>query len=88
MTSRYGKSPSYAFIRDVSTTNIPSTEENVNTQNSIPDTKADREYLSAVKSGDMETVQRLVDEAAKEAGYTVKAYHGTRNSDFTIFNRN
>lgn len=66
MTSRYGKSPSYAFIRDASTKNIPSPEENVNTQNSIPDNKADAEYMSAVENGDMETAQRLVDEAAKK----------------------
>lgn len=61
MTSRYGESPSYAFIRDVSTTNIPSTEENVNTQNSIPDNKADAEYMSAVENGDMAAAQREVE---------------------------
>lgn len=46
----------------------------------------DSEYLQAVRDGDMETAQRLVDEAAKEAGYTIKAYHGTANGGkFTIF---
>lgn len=68
----------------VSTTNIPSTEENVNTQNSIPENKADAEYMSAVENGDMQTAQRLVDEAAKEAGYDYHLYHGT-NADFTKF---
>ena len=41
----------------------------------------DTEYLSAVNSGDTETAQRMVDEAAKAAGYTVKAYHGTSRGD-------
>ena len=39
---------------------------------------SDRNYMAAVESGDMETAQRMVDEAAKKAGYTVKAYHGTK----------
>lgn len=46
----------------------------------------DAEYLDAVNSGDMEMAQRMVDEAAREAGYTVKAYHGT-TEDFTEFSR-
>jgi chemotaxis response regulator CheB len=41
----------------------------------------DTAYLSAVESGDMETAQKMVDEAAKKAGYTVKAYHGTSRGD-------
>lgn len=47
---------------------------------------ADAEYMAAVESGDMDTAQRMVDEAAKKAGYTVKAYHGTTD-DFTKFSR-
>ncbi len=39
---------------------------------------SDREYLSAVEAGDMETAQRMVDEAAEEAGYTYHRY--TRGS--------
>ncbi len=46
--------------------------------------EADADYLSAVENGDMETVQRMVDEAAKNAGYTIKAYHGT-SARFTQF---
>lgn len=37
----------------------------------------DAEYMAAVERGDMETAQRLVDEAAKNAGYETKAWHGT-----------
>lgn len=45
----------------------------------------DAAYLAAVERGDMETAQRMVDEAAKAAGYNVgPVYHGTR-STFDIF---
>lgn len=37
----------------------------------------DAEYLAAVERGDMETAQRMVDEAAKRAGFTRKGHHGT-----------
>jgi hypothetical protein len=43
----------------------------------------DDAYMSAVDSGDMETAQRMVDEAAKAAGYTEKVYHGTQRFGFT-----
>lgn len=46
----------------------------------------DGEYMSAVERGDTETAQRLVDEAAKNAGYTIKAYHGSRQV-FNEFSR-
>lgn len=39
----------------------------------------DAAYLQAVKSGDGETAQRLVDEVAKGAGYNVEGYHGTKD---------
>ena len=52
---------------------------------SIPlDTEIDSNYLDAVNRGDMETAQKMVDEAAKKMGYTKKAYHQT-NADFTEF---
>ena len=41
--------------------------------------------MSAVESGDTETAQKMVDEAAKEAGYTIRAYHGTSKGGFTWF---
>lgn len=44
----------------------------------------DSAYLDAVNHGDMETAQRMVDEAAKEAGYdSPKLYHGTKMFGFT-----
>jgi len=40
----------------------------------------DAAYMRAVESGDMATAQRMVDEAAKAAGYDVgPLWHGTRN---------
>ncbi len=44
----------------------------------------DAAYMQAVESGDMKTAQAMVDAAAKAAGYTVKAFHGT-NADFSEF---
>lgn len=54
---------------------------------SSPASEADSKYDSAVKSGDIETAQRLVDEAAKNAGYTTKAYHGTLTKGITEFKK-
>ena len=45
--------------------------------------KTDTDYLDAVERGDMETAQRMVDEAAKAAGYTQEVYHGTQQFGFT-----
>ena len=44
----------------------------------------DDAYMDAVNSGNMEEAQRLVDEAAKEAGYNYRGFHGT-NAEFTVF---
>ena len=44
----------------------------------------DSDYLAAVESGDMETAQRMVDEAAKAAGYTMSVYHGTPNTNTEV----
>lgn len=47
----------------------------------------DAEYLDAVEAGDMETAQRIVDQAAQAAGYTVKAFHGSLSKDITRFDK-
>jgi hypothetical protein len=50
------------------------------------DEDSDTAYLTAVERGDMETAQRMVDEAAKKAGWNpVVRYHqtGTRFSEFS-----
>jgi len=56
----------------------------------------DTEYLNAVETGDMETAQRMVDEAAASAipnsvvrdkdGNLLRMHHGT-DADFTVFDR-
>jgi hypothetical protein len=41
----------------------------------------DADYLAAVERGDMETAQRMVDEAARAAGYGIKGFHGTLSEE-------
>ena len=48
----------------------------------------DATYMDAVKNGDTETAQKMVDDVANDAGYAIKAYHGTPNNDFTVFDKN
>lgn len=49
-------------------------------------TDLDREYLAAVERGDMETAQKMVDEAAWSAmDKPIKVYHGTTSKPFTEF---
>ncbi|MCM1455559.1 MAG: hypothetical protein NC037_03420, partial [Bacteroides sp.] len=54
---------------------------------SLPSDISERDsaYMAAVERGDIETVQRFVDEAAKEAGYKIRVYHGTPTGGFTVF---
>ena len=50
--------------------------------------KADAEYMKAVEDGDEATQARIIEEAAKRAGYKlVKLYHGT-NARFNVINTN
>ncbi len=50
------------------------------------ETPHDAEYLAAVKRGDLATAQRMVDEAAREAGYDIgPVYHGTVDGKWTVF---
>lgn len=45
----------------------------------------DLEYLDAVKRGDMETAAKMVNNAARKAGYKKLVYHGTPTGGFTEF---
>lgn len=45
----------------------------------------DAAYMQAVEAGDVETQQRMVDEAAMAAGYTQPAYHVTTAPEFSVF---
>ena len=49
--------------------------------------KQDADYLAAVERGDMETAQKMVDEAAERAGFSQEGWHGSNAKDpFTVFN--
>ncbi|MBR4334750.1 MAG: hypothetical protein IKP72_18915 [Clostridia bacterium] len=61
-------------------TSISSSKENVNKKFSFRASAQDAEYMRAAENGDEETAQRMVDEAARKAGYTEKVYHGTLKS--------
>ena len=43
--------------------------------------QTDEEYNLAVRTGDTEKAQEMVEAAAKKAGYTIHAYHGTARAD-------
>lgn len=45
----------------------------------------DAAYLKAVERGDMETAQKMVDEAARAAGYDIRAAHGSPSRPFWVF---
>jgi hypothetical protein len=64
-------------------------EDNPKNKQNVPrgTNQEDSSYFEAVKRGDMETVGRMVNERAMEAGYLAgPVYHGT-NSEFTVFDR-
>lgn len=48
----------------------------------------DEEYKAVVKMGRYDLAEKMVDEAANKAGYTIKAYHGTPNGNFYVFDKN
>ena len=47
----------------------------------------DAEYMAAVDSGDVAKQQRLVDAAAKDSGFYIKANHTSPNKGIEVFNR-
>ena len=84
--SRLNESPFANSIPDSTEKSNPSDE---NSSKRSPESgkraSMDSDYMSALERGDMVTAQRMVDEAAREAGYTYKGYHGTRSGGFTVF---
>jgi hypothetical protein len=46
----------------------------------------DKDYFATVNNGYMKIADRMVDEETKKAGYTIKAYHGSR-SVFNAFDK-
>lgn len=54
------------------------------TKDSAAGMRTDREYNAAVERGDMAAAQRMVDDAARKAGFSrVHLYHGTNSFGFT-----
>ena len=47
--------------------------------------EADQNYMTAVNSGDMNSAQMMVDEAAKALGYDTEVYHGTNAERINVF---
>ena len=43
--------------------------------------KQNEAYMKAVNDGNMDEAQRMVDKAARQAGYIIRAYHGTGRGD-------
>ncbi len=72
-------------IKSTYENSIRNTVKNVNKKFSR-EPVSDAAYMEAVERRDTESAQRMVDEAAKKAGYTVKMYHGSkRGGGFTVF---
>ena len=76
--------------------NITQNKTNGKVQTSV--SEMDEQYMRAVKNGDMETAQRMVEDAAEKAmpdskirlknGKLRKLYHGTYSDMFTVFDPN
>ena len=58
-------------------------------ENSLDDSDIDYEYqrLAQDPKQNIKILQRMINDAAKKAGYTIKAYHGTDTLDFTEFKK-
>ncbi len=63
-----------AFSDDIISQN--SEKSSGSTKFSLSDPNTENNYLDAAKRGDTQTAQKIVDDVAKEAGYSVKAFHG------------
>lgn len=86
----------------LSANNIPQSDQKINNNSQkfaksvkqMNMSRNDADYLNAVERGDMETAQKMVDEAAERAfsdsqvrdddGKLLKVYHGTK-ADFNVF---
>jgi len=77
----------HARVSRPSTTYTVNGNEVVETLSAMSATQSmqslDAEYLAAVQAGDIGAAQRLVDEAARLAGYALSGYHASK----TAFNR-
>ena len=80
--------PTYDLVES-SKDRLPHPDSKVNTIDKKSSSRAkvtpetDTTYLSAVKRENMETAQRMVNEAARLAGYPKRLLHGTTQFGFT-----
>ena len=73
-------------IDSASNDSITQPKDSVKRNYSLSEKYSDEAYLAAVERGDMETAQRMVDEAARAAGYANLFYHGAKKGGgFTVF---
>lgn len=72
-------------IKTVSDNSITDPAENVNRNSENSSGRrfalSDEGYMQAVEAGDNDAVREMLDKAAKKAGYTIRAYHGTNNRE-------
>ena len=99
IANSYGEDPAFGFLRTSSMASVSQPEQESQGEFSSKTRPTDSAYLAAVKRGDMETAQKMVDQAAKEAGYDSPVlYHSTpdarkmneygsfiEGADFTVF---
>ncbi len=71
--------PIYNLLHQLQNVNSLTEKDMVTHEGKFSLKELDDEYMSAVKSGDMSKAQRMVDAAAKKAGYVVNGFHGTTN---------
>lgn len=75
----------YEKIINVANSFIDKVNSSTEVKNNSITSQQDAAYLDAVRRGDIETAQKMVNEAARKAGYTIKAYHGTPIKGITMF---
>lgn len=83
--------PLFSRINDIFQTNMFAEKPAESAKKQVsPETseQADIIYLKAVESGDMETAQKMIDEAAEKAGYDTELWHGTTAGEFNSFAAN
>lgn len=76
----------YANMQDIATEIADKIRSKYVVEGDASYSLSDVDYLDAVEREDMGTAQKMVDEAAKAAGYTIEAYHGS-SAKFTVFDK-
>ena len=80
-----GLMPEWTWTEGRAADEVATPQGEVGAQRFMP---SDTDYLSAVQQGDTQSAQRMVDEAAKAAGYTIgPVYHGTPTGGFNVFDK-